>query len=867
MNKRPVILRSLIALVVIAVFFISIHPLTQRDFYETFKSLLKDSKSPVAAKLVREAKEAQAKDSSMYATTALLNAANKNGVELKTMVNGKDLQVNSDVISLVRKKASSSIRLGLDLNGGVEFMLELVPDQDFLNSIKKESKGGKDAQAEYKKRMDNEFNRYRDIAIETLRSRMEAQKIYEAEITPAGGRYISLKVPVVSKEEKLKLLKLIKMSAKLRFRFVNTNNDKLVQQYLANPKTFKAPMGYDLMKVKEFRTGKKELTRYYFVNKRWAMDGKNIIDARAGNDQFGQRKISLRFNSTGAERFGEITSKNIGRQLAIVLDDKLYCAPVIRSAIPTGQAEISGNFSNDEAKNISDALVSGSLPFQIRVEGIFDTDPTLGVANVQNGIWAGIFALLIVMGFMIFYYLRAGIVAVIALGVNIVLVLGALAAFDATLTLPGIAGIILTIGMSVDANVLIFERIREELQRKKSLQTAIDLGYGRAFITILDSNLTTLFTALILMRVGTGPIKGFAVTLSIGILTSMFTALFLTRLIFDYIDRVHPFKGMKMLSFVKKPKFDFIGMRKYAFTLSGVLIIASLVLFGVKGKTMFGVDFTGGTQVTFDYQKRIPVNKIEDTLKNAGFEAQVNYKTSASQVDNKKMEILIRKNIKLEKSGTKEAVSPKEQIANLLNKAYPGTRLAGGQETSIGGLVGYEFSKSALLAIGLAFLGIIIYISIRFEFAYAIASIVALIHDVIVATGIYIACGNEVSLPVVAAILTIIGYSLNDTIVVFDRIREDVKQEKGYTYKQLINLSINQTLSRTTLTSFTTVLVLVVLYFFGGIAINDFVFVMLLGVIVGTYSSIFVASPIVAFWHRKIGSRVKDDAPVPVASK
>ncbi|QSH40994.1 protein translocase subunit SecD [Lentisphaerota bacterium ZTH] len=867
MNKRPVILRSLIALVVIAVFFISIHPLTQRDFYETFKSLLKNSKNPVAAKLVREAKESQAKDPSMYATTALLNAANKNGVELKTLVNGKDLQVNSDVISLVRKKASSSIRLGLDLNGGVEFMLELVPDENFLNSIKKEVKNDKNAQAQYEKRLTTEFNRYRDIAIETLRSRMEAQKIYEAEITPAGGRYISLKVPVVSKEEKLKLLRLIKMSAKLRFRFVNPDNEKLVQQYLAGPKKFRSPIGFDLMKIKEFRSGKKELTRYYFVNKRWAMDGKSIIDAYPTKDQFGQRKIILKFNSAGAERFGEITSKNKGRQLAIVLDDKLYCAPVIRDAITTGSAEISGNFSNEEAKNISDALVSGSLPFQIRVEGIFDTDPTLGVANVQNGIWAGIFALAIVMAFMIFYYLRAGVVAVIALGVNIILVLGALAAFDATLTLPGIAGIILTIGMSVDANVLIFERIREELERKKSLQTAIELGYSRAFITILDSNLTTLFTALILMRVGTGPVKGFAVTLSIGILTSMFTALFLTRLIFDYIDRVHPFKGMKMLTFVRNPKIDFVGLRKYAFTLSGVLIVASLLVFGAKGKTMFGVDFTGGTQITFDYQKRVPVNKVEDTLKKAGYEAQVSYKTSASQVDNKKVEILIRKNIKLEKTGSGEAVSPKEQIAGMLNKTYPASKFSGGQETSIGGLVGYEFTKSALLAIGLAFLGIIIYISIRFEFAYAIASIIALIHDVIVATGIFVACGNEVSLSVVAAILTIIGYSLNDTIVVFDRIREDVRQEKGLSYKQIINLSINQTLSRTTLTSFTTALVLIILYFFGGIAINDFVFVMLLGVIVGTYSSIFVASPIVAFWHRKIGSRIKDDAPVPVRSK
>ncbi|MFA7183822.1 MAG: protein translocase subunit SecD, partial [Victivallales bacterium] len=780
---------------------------------------------------------------------------------------GNKLELNRDVISLVRQKASSSIRLGLDLNGGVEFLLELVPDKDFLKDVSEESKDKKDSVEQAKQRLEERFQYYRDLAIETLRSRMEAQKIFEAEISPAGGHYVSLKVPVVSKDEKLKLLELIKMSAKLRFCLVHKDNSRLVSEYQADPKSFTVPSGYKLMKMEEFRKGQKAKVNLYFIKKRWSMSGKNITDAFPTLDEYGKRKIILRFNTEGGSHFAKLTADNVGRQLAIILDGKLYSAPVINSAITGGSAEITGQFSQEECKAISDALVSGSLPFEIKVEGIFNTDPTLGKANVVNGIWAGILALLVVIIFISIYYLRAGLVAVFALAVNVVLILGALAAFDATLTLPGIAGIILTMGMAVDANVLIFERIREELSKGKSLSTAIAQGYQHAFVTIIDANLTTLFTALILMKVGTGPVKGFAVTLSIGIFTSVFTALFLTRLVFDYFEHFFKFRTMRMCVWLKDPHFDFLGKRKIAFVVSGLLIALSVVVCLSKGSSMLGIDFTGGTQFTFSYEKRIPIQEIRDLLKQQGYEAKVTYKTSlGSQADNKKLEILIRDNVKIE-SGDDDVRSPKERISADLQKTFPAAKFSGGDESSLGGLVGWEFSKSAILAIVLAFLGIILYISIRFEFAYAVASIIALLHDVVIATGIFVLCGNEVSLPVVAALLTIIGYSLNDTIVVFDRIREGLNLNPNMKYKEVINMSINNTLSRTVLTSLTTLMVLVILFFFGGIAINDFVLVMLLGVIIGTYSSIFVASPIVAYWHRKIGMHAKDGETVPAAAK
>jgi len=863
MNKKPILLRTIIALAVTAVFAISIHPLTPRDFYKTFSSILKDSKNPEMEKLIAEAQKKQEVNPSLFPSQALLEAADEKGIDLKNYVDGKDLNDNRDVLSVVRKKASSSIRLGLDLNGGAEFLLELIPDkkQDVNDgTISSETKSAPDAVAVTKAKdakdsqaISRTYDNFRDIAIETLRKRMESQKIFETEISPAGGRYISLRVPVVSKDEKLKLLNLIKMSAKLRFRLVHEDNQMLVKKYLEDPKKFVAPVGYEKMETVDFVKGQKPLTQIYFIERRWVMEGKDIVDAFPSADQYGQRKIILRFNNKGGAEFGEVTSRYLKRQLAIVLDGKLYCAPTIQSAIMDGSAEISGKFSTEEAKAISDALATGSLP-QINVEAIFDTDPTLGADNVRNGIWAGVLAMLALAIGMIVYYHRAGVVAIIGLVVNIIMVLGAMAAFDATLTLPGIAGIILTMGMSVDANVLIYERVREELNNGKTVLNAIDLGYSKAFLTIIDSHLTTLFTGVILMFVGTGAIKGFAVTLNIGIITSLFSSLYITRLVFDIMQHYSHFKTLRMMHIFTQPHFDFLRASRYLLTLSAIMIVVSIVTICVKGKDCLGVDFVGGTQITFGYAESIPPQQISDVLTASGYpDAKVTYKINAALGgDNKKLEIIIRSSHKVDTSAQNSS-SPKDQIGKILNAKFPNAKLSGGLESSLGGLVGWEFSKSAILSVILAFIGIIIYVALRFEFDYGVSSVIALIHDVTISLGIYLLLGREISLSVVAAILTIIGYSIMDTIVVFDRIRENLKLVKDKPYKEIVNMSINQTLSRTVLTAFTVFLVVFVLFLFGGTAINDFVFVMMLGVVIGTYSSVIVASPIIAVWHKKSG--------------
>lgn len=852
MNNRPLILRTLITVVVVLVFAGAIHPLFQRDYYETFLGMLTNKDDAEAVELVETARELQKKNPQLYQSQALLQAADDKGIDLTRRVKGNDLQDNRDVMSLIRKQASSSIRLGLDLNGGVEFILQLVPDQEFLSKLKEDSGKGGEGRADLEKRMRAEFDRYRDIAIEILRKRLEGQKIFEAEIAPSGSNYVALRAPVVAKDEKVKLLNLIKMSAKLRFRLVHPDNAALVQQYLANPENFTVPLGYELMKTSEFRAGQAPRVEYYFVENRAQMDGKGVSHAQAAKDEFGQRKIQLRFNTEGAEQFGRVTSENVGRQLAIVLDGHLYCAPAIRQAILGGNAEISGSFSDEEAKSISDALVSGSFPFQIKVDAVFDTDPKLGASNVANGIWAGVISMVLVALFMIVYYRLAGVVSVVALALNIVLILGAMAAFNCTLTLPGIAGIVLTIGMAVDANVLVYERVREELATGKSLRSSIDLGYSRAFSAVLDANLTTLITSVILMYVGTGAIKGFAVTLSIGILTTLFTALFVTRLGFDYIFRYTKIDHIHMMQFFKNTNFNFDRMWSKTVMVSLALILLAVVLLCVKGRDVLGVDFTGGTAVSFNYEAQIPQDEMEKVLKAAGYDATVTYKANAAAAsENRKVEVLIRGDL----TGRSATSSPKDQLAAVLNKAFPDAKLSGGLESSVGGLIGWEFTKAALIAIALSMVGIAVYVSLRYEFVYALSSLIALGHDLLVVLGIYLLLGRTISLTVVAALLTVIGYSMNDKVVVFDRIRENVHLGVCKNYVDTVNLSINQTLNRTILTSLTTFIVVFVLFLGGGVAINDFVLVMMLGIVVGTYSSIFIAAPLVSMWHRRAEQR------------
>ena len=813
----------MLAIVTMVIFAAAMYPLTPKNFYETFKGLLKDKNDPVAAELIADAQARQAKDRDIFESQALLAAADDKGVNLANMLKGEGLENNRDAMSLIRKKASSSIRLGLDLNGGVEFYLELRPDED-----KKEE-------------IENDFKHYRDVAIEQLRKRLEQMKIFEAELAPSGERHIVLRAPIVTNDEKAKLRDMIQMSAKLHFRLVENVSPEELARYKADPNS--VPPGTEYMEYTAIENGKPQV-RGYLVAVRPEMDGKNIDKARAMRDQMGQRSISLTFNTQGAEDFKRVTENNVGRQLAIVLDGKLYCAPNINEPIAGGSASISGSFTDEESQTVANALQAGNFPFAIKVGAVFDTDPKLGLASVKNGVWVGVMSLIVVAIFMVIYYRLSGLLAVVALGLNMLLILGAMAAFDSTLTLPGIAGIVLTIGMAVDANVLVFERIREELKLGKKARAAVDAGYDRALSSVLDANITTLITAFILMYVGTGAIKGFAITLAIGILSSLFTALFVTRLVYDYFFRFGDVENLSMLQMLKKTDINFIKNWKYALCFSGALILLCVVMLGVRGKGVLGIDFTGGTSITYSYAKKGNTAAMAKALKEAGFkEPSVTYKsnvTASDDVDREKLEVMLR-------DDSNETVQQK--IGKILADKFPecGINVASAHAQHLDGLIGKEFTKAALIAIVLALIGIGAYIVLRYEFIYALASVMALFHDVLVVLAIYLAAGYTVGLTTVAAFLTVIGYSINDTVVIFDRIRENNQSEKFSNFADNVNLSVNQTLSRTLITTLTTFIVVFILWIAGGPELKEFTLVMMLGVLLGTYSSVCLAGPMVNF--------------------
>ena len=852
--KTPILLRSLFAVAVVAVFVWSMFPMTQTDFYDTFRSMSKDADDPELVALIDAAKEKQKADPKKYPypSKALDEAAV--GVDLKKflpekVVDGNKIRTNADVLSLIRKRSAGALHLGIDLNGGAEFMLELKPV-------------GEDAE--------KDFEKFRDNAIETIRKRLEAQNYLECEIAPAGGRFISVRVPTVSEDEKKTLEDLILRSAKLEFRLAYPNYneqtnilmdiDKAYEAYnAANPKnkvtkvdyykSFYRPehpelAGYDLLYTIEDDGSYK----YDLISTKVEMTGSGVKNAMVGMSQFGQREIQLEFNSEGADQFGKITTANVGKRLGIVLDGQLYSAPNLNEPILGGRAQISGNFSEDEAKGVADALVSGSLPFDIEVVSRADIDPTVGTDTIQKSIWSGIIGTILVMIFMIIYYRLAGVIANISLVVNAFVMLGAIAAFNVTLTLPGIAGIVLTIGMAVDANVLIYERIREELNNGKSLANAVSIGFNNAFSAIFDSNMTTLFVALILFWQGSGAIKSFAITLAIGIFTTLFTAVFLTRLLFDLMLKIcgNRLKTLTMMQFCKNPKINFLGMKKYTIGLSVLLVIGSLVLIGVRNKDILGIDFTGGSRLIVscdpltDNAERVEVADIEKYLKENGYNARASYKTTEEGTE--QLEIVLRGEVDKD-TGNK--------IIAKMDKKYPDVKFEKKEQTVLGALIGAEFTKSAIIALVLAMIGMIIYMIIRFQFSYSIAANIALIHDVIVSLGIYLAFGGQLTLNVVASLLTLIGYSVNDTIVTFDRQRENLTLMRGASYKDIVNTSINQTLGRTILTSTSVLLILISQLIWGGDGIKDFISVMLIGCIVGCYSSIFISPTITAYWHKR----------------
>jgi len=599
----------------------------------------------------------------------------------------------------------------------------------------------------------------------------------------------------------------------------------------------------------------------YLLNKESEMTGDMISDARVvmGTGMEANRpEISMETTSEGVREFARITGANVGKRLAIVLDNTVHSAPNIRDKIYGGSSSISGNFTPEEARDLAIVLRAGALPATVNIIEDRTVGPSLGADSVRKSRMALMVGFAVVIVFMVIYYMGAGMVTIIALFLNMLFILAYLAYFRATLTLPGMAGIILTIGMAVDANVLIFERIREELRNGNTPRISVVNGYTRARWTILDSNITTILTAIILYNFGTGPIKGFALTLMVGIVSSVFTALFVTRIIFDilthYVSLSHNVMGY--MSLFTNAKFGFVKNRRKGFIISGILIIAGVASLAIHGGPKYSIDFLGGTLLEMHYDKPITIAEIRDVLRTVNVPGTDLATSEIKFIGGDQQDVLLR----IVDVGDMQETSTKVKDALWQNMAdnVPASRedwiL---REEQVGPSIGSELKGQAMWAIMLSLVVLIIYITIRFEFKYSIGAILALIHDVLITVGLFSIFGKEISLTIVAALLTIVGYSLNDTIVVFDRIREKLRSGAREGYLEALNNSVNETLSRTVITSFTTLLTVLAIFLFGGSVINDFSFALLIGVVIGTYSSIFVATPLLVEWYLSRTARQK----------
>jgi SecD/SecF fusion protein len=742
------------------------------------------------------------------------------------------LHPNVFILNQLQRDASGKIKLGLDLRGGTSFLVEMDTNRLVYVETVTNSEGTVETTTNLA-RVEGALSQ----AVEVLRKRVDAFGVAEPVIQAAGGNRILIQLPGLSEADKAQAQTNIQKSAYLEFRMVKEDSDEIIKN------NEPVPPGYELLKRIEPQPNGPPIVEEVIVKKKpeHGLAGDIVENAMAVRGNLGEPQIEFRLNREGAKRFGEVTRINIGQRLAIILDGELYSAPVIQSAIETGSGQITGHFTPEQALQLANVL-QNPLRAPLKIVYSSDVDPTLGRDSIRSGIRASIAGVVLVSMFMLCYYLLAGIVANVALVTNIIILLGVMCSIGTTLTLPGIAGVVLTVGMAVDANVLIYERIREELAKGKSLRGAVAAGYARAFGTIFDSHVTTLIASIILIFMGTGEIKGFGVTLTIGVAASLFTALVVTRLIFNFLLDHNWIKSLRMFHLIRATKLDFMRLAKPAFILSWTIILIGMG-YGIfdRGSRLFGVDFAGGDSTKFSFTQKLDVEKIRSALTAAGEkDSQIQYQKDVG-------------------GGTETlrvttSIGSAEKVVQALTEKFPQAQFKIVEQERVGAVVGDEIKRSAIIASLLSLFGILIYVAFRYEFYFAVGAVVAVIHDVFMTIGCYCIAngvsGREFNATVVAAILTIIGFSTNDTIVIFDRIREDLKLGVRGSFKEIINQALNQTLSRTLITSGTVFLATTALYVFGGGVINDFAFTFLIGILTGTYSSIYIASALVLWLHK-----------------
>ena len=723
---------------------------------------------------------------------------------------------NDILLKHILKTAQSNLRLGLDLKGGVGVTLKIAED----------APGSKFEQAEQLK-----------DAIEIMGSRLDGHGVAEPIIRPVGDDAIEIQIAGLSTKDNPEVLDDLKKPARLEFRAVHET------LYPDTTPINKYPVGYEVLaEESENRETGEVIERRMFVKLIPEATGEIVDDAFMSQTQNGGFQVNLEMTSEGADILAAVTEKMIGKPLAIVLDGKLYSAPTVNGVLAK-RAQITGAYSQREAFDLANVL-NNPLAVELRVDQMYEVQPTLAEGARASSISAAQWGAGLVVGFMLIYYFAGGLVAIISSIVNIIIVLGVLASLGATLTLPGVAALILTLGMGVDANILIFERIREELKTGKSIKNATAGAFSKVTSTIVDANVTTLITASILIWLGTGPVKGFGITLAIGICASIFCALVVTRFLVDFlVHRIGLRKVLGMDIFQSK-KLDFFKFRKPAFILSWLIVLAGVISVVVHHDNILGKDFTGGDEMTIDYDQRLGTDEIMQVV----VDQDLGDVTPIYQS-------LIGQNVEVLKLQT--PFDEARPVLEQLQAAFPDANLREAGITQIGASVSKSIQWNALSSVLCALGGILLYVAFRFEVGYGVGAVIATVHDVLMTIGIFVICGEldifvsgQFTAPMLAAILMIVGYSINDTIVAFDRIREELELNPGTDLRSIINLALSRVFSRTLLTSITTLLAALSLYIFGAGVITDFSFIFIIGILTGTFSSIFIASPVFYWWHK-----------------
>jgi SecD/SecF fusion protein len=785
----------------------------------------------------------------------------------KAAENSLDLSA-SDFKSALAAKNINAVRMDAGTPNAVLFTLPNTGAIDSVKQILKETFPNLDSQVEAEagtfpritlrlKNDEIDFIKKNAVnqSLEIIRNRIDQFGVAEPIVLRQGENQIVVQLPGVKDPQRA--MSLIGQTAQLEFKMVADAPGLNLPQMIADViKTGqwregdsrkqlnlalqnRLPQGTEIYfeKVVDPKT-KRESKTPILLESPVLMTGEMVKNAQVRiGGTFNEPYVSLDLTSRGGQVFAALTEKSVGKRLAIVLDEIVRSAPVIREKILGGSAQISGNFTHNEATDLAIVLRVGALPAPVDIIQNLTVGASLGQDSINKGMFSGLLGTLLVVVFMLIYYRLSGLVANLALILNILLLFVGLAMLGSTLTLPGIAGIILSIGMAVDANVLIYERMRDEFALGKSAKAGVDAGFNKAFWSVVDAQVTTLITALVLFLFGTGPIKGFAITLTLGILFNLFAVLFGCRLVYDTLFSLKKIKEIKFFQLVHKSNFDFMKVRKIAFSLSLALSLLGVIAFIqiARGHANLGIDFSGGTMLQYKTDKEFALQDVRGALAANGFEG-----VDLQQVTNENRLI-----VKIKKSEEKVG-DLSDKITTVLTKEQADKGFSLESKSEIGSSVSADLRSKALISIALSMLAIILYLGLRFDFRFGLAATAATFHDVLIVLGICWLMNMEMTLLIITALLTLAGYSLNDTVVIFDRIRENMEKHEDLGLHEIINISINQVLARSIITVLTVLFTVAALFVFGGSTIHDFSFALLIGLLIGTYSSIFVASPLLS---------------------